>query len=227
MARKQASDYAMALDAMAKITNSGSEKEAIENILELFEMLFIPGTLYYVSLENGEPQEIYSLSPLLESRSAIRNRIDILKGKYAWTKSQKGFQARIAFQGTDFGILEVDNVQFPEHRRNYLNLTLSITDVCGLAIENARKHQAIKNAENKLRLEKAKLEQALAQVKTLSGLLPICSHCKKIRDDQGYWNQIEKYVGEHSNAQFSHGICPECAKKFYPDFYIYDDEQSR
>ena len=68
------------------------------------------------------------------------------------------------------------------------------------------------------------LKEALSKVKLLSGLLPICSNCKKIRDDQGYWNQIEKYIGEHSNAQFSHGICPECAKKLYPDFDLYDDE---
>ena len=61
------------------------------------------------------------------------------------------------------------------------------------------------------------LQDALAKVKTLSGLLPICSHCKKIRDDKGYWNQIESYIHKHSDAEFSHGICPECVKKYYPD----------
>lgn len=69
----------------------------------------------------------------------------------------------------------------------------------------------------------AALEKALAEVKALSGLLPICSHCKKIRDDKGYWNQIESYIHKHSEAEFSHGICPECAKKYYPDMDIYDD----
>ena len=57
-----------------------------------------------------------------------------------------------------------------------------------------------------------------AQMKTLRGLLPICANCKKIRDDRGYWNQIESYVREHSEAEFSHGICPECAAKLYPEF---------
>jgi PAS domain S-box-containing protein len=61
------------------------------------------------------------------------------------------------------------------------------------------------------------LQAALAEVKTLSGLLPICSHCKKIRDDKGYWNQIEHYVHEHSNASFTHGICPDCVDFLYPD----------
>lgn len=69
----------------------------------------------------------------------------------------------------------------------------------------------------------AGLEDAMANVKQLSGLLPICSHCKKIRDDKGYWNQIEHYLHQHSEAVFSHGICQECAKKYYPDLDIYDD----
>ena len=67
------------------------------------------------------------------------------------------------------------------------------------------------------------LEEALSNVKQLSGLLPICAHCKKIRDDKGYWNQLESYIGEHSEAEFSHSICQECAKKHYPDMDIYDE----
>ena len=63
------------------------------------------------------------------------------------------------------------------------------------------------------------LQEAVAEVKTLSGLLPICASCKKIRDDKGYWTQIESYIKDHSEAEFSHGICPECAKKLYPEFY--------
>lgn len=61
------------------------------------------------------------------------------------------------------------------------------------------------------------LQEALADVKTLSGLFPICASCKKIRDDQGYWNQIESYISEHSEAEFSHSICPDCQKRLYPD----------
>jgi uncharacterized protein with PIN domain len=68
-----------------------------------------------------------------------------------------------------------------------------------------------------------KLRKALDEVKTLSGLFPICSYCKKIRDDKGYWNQIETYIRDHSEAEFSHSICEECAKKYYPELDIYDD----
>jgi hypothetical protein len=62
----------------------------------------------------------------------------------------------------------------------------------------------------------ARLEALLAEVKTLGGMLPICSHCKKIRDDKGYWNQIEAYLNEHTDAEFTHGICPDCAKEVFP-----------
>ena len=76
-----------------------------------------------------------------------------------------------------------------------------------------------KRVENERERLIHELQEALAEVKTLSGLLPICSSCKKIRDDKGYWNQIESYISKYSEAEFSHGICPECAKKLYPEFY--------
>jgi len=76
-----------------------------------------------------------------------------------------------------------------------------------------------KRAEEERERLLAELQEALGQVRKLSGLLPICSSCKKIRDDKGYWRQIEAYIQDHSEAEFSHSICPECAKKLYPDYY--------
>lgn len=64
----------------------------------------------------------------------------------------------------------------------------------------------------------AELHKALDEVKTLRGIVPICGSCKKIRDDNGFWQQVEVYVGAHSDAMFSHGICPECAERLYPGF---------
>jgi len=60
----------------------------------------------------------------------------------------------------------------------------------------------------------AELQDALAQIKTLQGILPICMYCKKIRDDKQYWQQVESYVSTHTEAQFSHGVCPDCYKKY-------------
>ena len=67
------------------------------------------------------------------------------------------------------------------------------------------------------------LQKALSEVKTLRGFLPICSYCKKIRDDKGYWSQIESYIHKHTDTEFSHGICPECAQKYFPDMDLYKD----
>lgn len=78
-------------------------------------------------------------------------------------------------------------------------------------------HLALVAAMEELNKKNQELERTLNEVKTLQGLLPICAACKKIRDDKGYWSQIEEYVAERSEAQFSHGICPECAKTLYPD----------
>jgi hypothetical protein len=82
-----------------------------------------------------------------------------------------------------------------------------------------------KENEKRLKIQKENeklidnLQQALDEIKTLQGMLPICSFCKNIRDDQGYWNCIESYFSKHSELVFSHGLCPDCAQKHYPEFY--------
>ena len=69
-----------------------------------------------------------------------------------------------------------------------------------------------------------KLRKSQGELQTLSGLLPICSHCKKIRDDQGYWKQLEAYIQTHSDALFSHGICPECFETYYGKKLVLPDK---
>ena len=75
-----------------------------------------------------------------------------------------------------------------------------------------------KKAEMEKAMLLTSLEEALGNLKTLRGLVPICASCKKIRDDTGFWSQVESYVEAHSEAKFSHGICPECIRKLYPEF---------
>jgi len=79
---------------------------------------------------------------------------------------------------------------------------------------SARKRAEAEKEEAMLRLQ-----EAMSKIKTLSGMLPICASCKKIRDDRGYWKQLESYIRDHSEADFSHSLCPECAVKLYPEFY--------
>ncbi|BCS98689.1 hypothetical protein DSLASN_43210 [Desulfoluna limicola] len=81
-------------------------------------------------------------------------------------------------------------------------------------------YRLLKTEESKRRDLISELQVSLSEVKTLSGLLPICAHCKRIRDDKGYWEQIESYIQKHSDAEFSHGICRECINELYPDLGI-------
>ncbi|MFU8779531.1 MAG: response regulator transcription factor [Kiritimatiellia bacterium] len=73
--------------------------------------------------------------------------------------------------------------------------------------------------EQALAARNVELENALAHIKTLRGIIPICSACKKIRDDQGYWSRVEEYVSTHTEAQFTHGICPDCSRRLYPEYH--------
>jgi hypothetical protein len=109
------------------------------------------------------------------------------------------------------------NYGFFKAIRFFLSI-LAVTFI-GYGLESTRFRFSKMHEEKHTELlkEKEQLQNALSEIKTLSGLLPICSECKRIRDDKGYWKQIESYIRKHSDADFSHSICPECAKKLYPD----------
>ena len=110
----------------------------------------------------------------------------------------------------------------------YFYFFIVIAGVAGLAFAFLtfvlmRRSEEIKVKSIELESSNKELQMALSEIKRLSGLLPICSNCKKIRDDKGYWNQIEVYIQEHSEAQFTHSICRECAEELYPDLDINGD----
>jgi PAS domain S-box-containing protein len=94
--------------------------------------------------------------------------------------------------------------------------TTEVEEKNRLLIQDITKRKEAEEDRERLILE---LREAISKIKTLSGLLPICASCKKIRNDKGYWEQMEIYIRDHSEADFSHGICPECAEKLYPDYY--------
>ncbi len=100
-----------------------------------------------------------------------------------------------------------------------VNSSLTIKKNYDLLTNEIKNRQQIEEEKEKLI---KKLEQALSEVKSLKGIIPICSYCKNIRDDKGYWNKLELYMQKHSDAEFSHGLCPECSEKLYSkeDWYI-------
>lgn len=110
---------------------------------------------------------------------------------------------------TDMG-LEV----FFANRRQFINSDrIQILDLLFSTYESA-----LQKARELERVNR-ELQEALDTIKTLEGILPICSSCKKIRDGEGVWQSLERYIGDRSKAKFSHGICPECARKLYPDIF--------
>jgi len=89
----------------------------------------------------------------------------------------------------------------------------SVSGVIGIFEDITERKLIEKDRERLIR----ELKDALSKIKTLSGLIPICASCRRVRDDKGYWSQIEAYISDHSEADFSHGLCPDCAKDFYAD----------
>ena len=124
-------------------------------------------------------------------------------------------------------VVETTKHEINGQERSFIISARPFRDAKGELIGIVQSFQDITNRKI-LEMEKEKLieelRKSLNKVQLLSGFLPICASCKKIRDDKGYWNQIEAYIKDHSEAEFSHGICPECAKKMYPGLQHEDIE---
>jgi PAS domain S-box-containing protein len=116
------------------------------------------------------------------------------------------------------GVLNLQSTKPDAYSERDLRLAEKVgTQITG-AIANAQLFAERKRVEVEREKLIRDLQKALSEVKTLKGIFPICASCKKIRDDKGYWNQVEVYIRDHSEAEFSHGICPDCTKKLYGDF---------
>lgn len=111
------------------------------------------------------------------------------------------------------GVLGFDSLQ---RQLSWSEELIALLKIAGVVFGSAIERKRAEEERGRLIFE---LQESLAKVRTLSGLLPICANCKKIRDDKGYWNQIETYIKDRSQAEFTHGICPDCAARLYPQDY--------
>jgi PAS domain S-box-containing protein len=157
----------------------------------------------------------------------VGKSVEEIVGKSIWAvfpkeEADKRFAAlRQVFLSGEEKVIEVC-VPRADGDRYYVTTITPISDAKGEIISVICSSKDItdrKRAEEEREGLITELQNALSEVKTLSGLLPICASCKKIRDDKGYWNQIESYIREHSGAEFTHGICPECMKTLHPELY--------
>lgn len=154
---RQLADYVSAMDFLGRLAQPKDEQGTLAAIEDVFRMLFAPQDYHYVRHENGAAQCVDVLPPELAAQVSAMER------DWAWSASGTGFLVRIARAGETLGIISVDKFAFPEFREHYLNLALSVAGVCGLAIENARAFQRIKEAEAALQAFNVTLEQRVAE----------------------------------------------------------------
>lgn len=124
--------------------------------------------------------------------------------------------AKNSLNNTEINIekIQADFRHFIDQYEKLLKDTIKITRISDLY------EKKLIDAYEKINEQNKDLEKAMSEISTLSKLLPICSNCKKIRDDEGYWHQVEEYITQHlTDVQFTHGLCPTCCQNLYPQYY--------
>lgn len=184
----------------------------IQNSLDVIFTIDLQGGLRFRN-KVAEKMTGYSVDALMTMN--IRDLVSLKDQDYLFDRLEKRIKGEVLPQPFSFEIIHKGG-----HRVPVELTTTPIKDtagklfgVQGVARDITKRKQAEREQERLI----AELQNALSEVKTLSGLLPICSHCKKIRDDKGSWIQLESFIHERSKAKFSHGICPDCKKIYYPD----------
>ena len=164
--------------------------------------------------DSDDPHVMFNISP---SRKTIKDELKKLRYE-RMVASEKDLAAKVDEKTTE---LQQAKNEIEKYSRTLEHRVADRT--AELVKTNKQLQNEIeirKAAEAKKEILISDLKKTLEEVTALRGLLPICASCKKIRDDKGYWNQIETYISNHSEAEFSHSICPECVKKLYPDLNI-------
>jgi hypothetical protein len=202
----------------------------VRKILDICRSLFAASQLKCVSLSRGAVShaETHPRSAALPSDFVAA--VEKEAGDFGFSRSGTGFWLKLIFRQETIGWLDADGFAFPEQKSHYLNLALAMGRVFALCIRNARAYARIEETVGELQHEVnerqqltreresliTQLQENLAKIKTLQGLLPICAGCKKIRDADGNWNPVEVYVQARTDARFSHGMCPDCIPKWFP-----------
>ena len=154
---------------------------------------------------------LQAVNVLLALRLILRTKRYIAGGVIIAAVAMMTFRRRLSLYRYYTGDLFMTDII-----AEWVALTVSFLILLGI-LYATRIIESEMRAQNEKEMLIGDLRHALAEIKTLKGIIPICSSCKKIRDDQGSWNMLELYISEHSDAEFSHGICPECAGRLYPD----------
>jgi signal transduction histidine kinase/DNA-binding NarL/FixJ family response regulator len=145
--QKQNADYSMALDLISQLSQTFTESEIIDRIVDIFAMLFAPQGLYFLSIRDKQPEKLHAWPMPIAENETLQNQLLHFNDKYSWTESGNGFLLRFKHQNDIVGVMKLDEMACPEYKEHYLNMASYIVEVCGLAIGNARTFQKIKQAE--------------------------------------------------------------------------------
>ena len=184
-----------------------------ENSLDLIVLLDLKGTLIYASPSHAHVLGVRASDLVGRHLSEWVHPEDLTSVKLAVSRLENAnirlsLDVRLRKSGGAWLETEMLLSTFSVASLSGHRILISARDI-------SERKQAQREREGLIR----ELQEAFAKIKVLSGFIPICSSCKKIRDDQGYWNQLEAYIQSHSEAQFSHGICPGCVQQLYPEFF--------
>lgn len=211
--RKQSATHAMAMDLLSNLARIVSETEAVEGMLDVYSFLFAPQRLCYLSFQEGRPDEL-RIRPegiLADAeKETIKNNLAAFSVNSGYTGSRRGFLLRILRRGEVRGVIAVEEIAFPEYVDQYLNLALSIVDLCALPIENARKYEKLVHTEEMLR----KANEELFQLSTTDALTGIAN--RRAYDE---YVETEWKLMLRNNTPLSLIVCDVDFFKKYNDHY--------
>lgn len=223
-ANSRAAEYAMAFELLGGFAAHRTENDVVVMMLEAFAQLFAPTQLTMTMVKAGQIVKTMGSPAALPPSQVLQELISDANEPSGWLSGQQGFWIRLTEGQDTLGVIEVASVRHPQFLERYLNLAHRLAPVFSLVLRETRVFQKLEETNQQLAVTAAErlkfiveLNKALASVKTLSDLLPICAYCKKIRNDDGYWKQLDEFFMGHPNLRFSHGMCPDCMKIHWPD----------
>jgi len=211
--QKQAATHAMAMDLLSNLARIVSEAEAVEGMLDVYSFLFAPQRLCYLSFQEGLPDKLWIRPEGMQDdaeKENIRKELAAVSENSGYTESGRGFILRIVRRGEVRGVIAVEDIAFPDYLDQYLNLALSIVDLCELPIENARKYEILVHTEEMLR----NANENLYQLSTTDALTGIAN--RRAYDE---YVEIEWKKMLRNNTPLSLIICDIDFFKTYNDRY--------
>ncbi len=197
--QEQAAHYALALSMLDELTGKTKAEDAVADVADLFKILFAPQDVIFhtASSNSTADQETVPVDKLTE-----QEQVRLEAENYIISQARDGFWISLKAGDLFHGYLEIVGLAMPGYLERYLNLAITIAPLCTLAIDKARQ-----------------TEEMQEEIEVLRSILPLCSFCKKIRDERGNWQEVDAYIPQNHPIDISHGLCPGCAEKHYPEYY--------